>query len=701
MPSLTDARLRAEIGRCQSCEAKPCRSGCPANLSPADFILAARCGEPSDYRRAAALILAQNPLGGTCGQVCPDTLCMARCTRRSFDGPVEIPAIQAAIVERARGLGVLPRFAPLPSTGQRVAVIGAGPAGLGAASVLARAGHAVHVFDRAQQPGGMARLIPGHRLDPEVLAGDLEWLAGPGTLQFVLGDAVPLPRDLLGRGFAAVVVAGGLGEPVPLDVPGAERALHWTDVLGPNPPSLRGRRVAVVGDGAVALDCAGAALAQGAAHVELFALRALPELGLTGRERERLLASGVHASFRVRVTAILTRGRGGAARVAGLALRDVSLPEGQAFHPTRLVDLQHGERERRDLDAVILAIGGRAGLRREPHPRIVYAGDLESGPTTVVEALASGKRAGLEVHKLLAGGEEATCPDRPSCPEGGGACPRRATCPEWNRPPSQGGGSAAPRPTAGLPVPLDTEAFGQRLASPFLLAAGPFTDGYGPVRRAYEAGWAGAVMAAPASGAGSVEALDRLCRDVERLRREFPERLTLVAAGAPAEGAPGMDAGARPEALRRLEAAGAVVVHPHVVPCAAGGPTDYREAATLLTLGARTVQVGALVERHGLGILGELQAGLSYHLAERGLGSVSDLAGRTPARVPPPAGPAPAKAEVQASLCNGCGNCTRCPYEAVTLDARRIAAVDADRCTGCALCLAQCLPGALSLRATA
>src|SRR5512138_1727446 len=138
-PSLTDAQLRAEVERCQSCETRPCRSGCPAGCSPADFIMAARGGEPSDYRRAAAHILAHNPLGGVCGAVCPDTLCMARCSRRAFDAPVNIPAVQAAILRRARQLGVLPHprhDTPLPATGMRVAVVGAGPAGLGAASVL-------------------------------------------------------------------------------------------------------------------------------------------------------------------------------------------------------------------------------------------------------------------------------------------------------------------------------------------------------------------------------------------------------------------------------------------------------------------------------------------------------------------------------------------------------------------------------------
>jgi NADPH-dependent glutamate synthase beta subunit-like oxidoreductase/ferredoxin len=761
--SLTEAQLRAELARCQTCELAPCRSGCPANLSPADFILAARGGEPSDHRRAAAHILGRNPLGGVCGAVCPETLCMARCSRRRLDGPVNIPAIQAAIVRRAREAGGVPRPAPQPATGQRVAVVGAGPAGLGAASLLAQAGHSVHLFDRARRAGGMVRLIPRHRLDPGVLAADLEWLLGLGDVHLVLGRRVALPRELLARGFAVVLVTAGLGEPVGLDVPGHERALSWTDVLGPRPPALRGRRVAVVGDGAVAVDCAEVALSQGAAHVELFARRALSELELGRRDRDRLFAAGLHVTCRVAVTAI--RGRG--ARATGLALRQVALPPGQAFHPSRLVAVPRGAQERRDLDAVILALGGAPGIQREPHPRVLYAGDLESGPTSVVEALASGQRAGREIHRLLAGAELAACPDRTSCADGSG-CPRRATCPEWSRPAPAGGAAGTRHAAAGLAASLAADFFGRPLATPFLLAAGPYTPDAARLRRAYEAGWAGGVLAAGP--------LERSCEDLGRLTREFPDRLTLAAAGGAATEDGEADARAWQEHTRRLELAGAMGVewalqdaagrdldpgraarlagavlaagHPSIpklfevsadglgadavlaaladvlarhpgrlagvslrgppaaAPLAArhglavsakGALLDYRAAATALAGGARTVQLDAVVRRHGLGVVGELQAGLAHHLAARGLRGLAGLAGG--------AGTAPGPARdghvcvVERALCAGCGNCTRCPELAVTLDARGLPAVDPARCTGCGDCVETCFTGALALAA--
>lgn len=427
MPPLTDDRLQAELERCLACEDKPCRGGCPAGVSPADFIRAALPGDAAGLERAAALILGPNPLGAVCGAVCPDSLCMARCTRGERDAPVDIPGLQAALVARAVARGLLPRPAPAAATGERIAVVGAGPAGLGAAAVLARAGHEVHLLERARRPGGMLRLVPAWRLDPAVLDAELAWLLGQGDLRLLPGRRVARPRDLLARGYAAVVVAAGLGEPVPLEVPGAVRALGWAALLGPRPPSLRGRRVAVVGDGAVALDCAEVARARGAAHVEFFARKALSELAVTRRERDRLLASGAEVSGRVRVTAVLGRG----ARVAGLALRRVALPADQAFHPSRLADVPRSDHERRDLDAVVLALGGRAGLERDPHPRIAYAGDMVEGPTTVVQALASGKRAALAVHQAL-GGVDAACPDRATCGDGSG-CPRQATCADRGR----------------------------------------------------------------------------------------------------------------------------------------------------------------------------------------------------------------------------------------------------------------------------
>ena len=127
---MTVRQLQSELWRCEYCEERPCEAACPANCSPFDFIMAARVGLESDYRRSAGEILRNNPLGSVCGQVCPDKFCMAACSRKNFDGAIDIPRVQASIIARARANGGTPAFQKAPLNGKKVAVIGSGPAGI-------------------------------------------------------------------------------------------------------------------------------------------------------------------------------------------------------------------------------------------------------------------------------------------------------------------------------------------------------------------------------------------------------------------------------------------------------------------------------------------------------------------------------------------------------------------------------------------
>src|SRR5574342_558335 len=156
---MTKHQLQTELLRCEYCEEEPCTNACPVNCSPFDFIMAAHVGHPSDIRRSAAEIMRSNPLGGVCGLVCPDRFCMAACSRKKFDGSINIPQVQATLVEMAKRLGGVPKFETPELNGKKIAIIGGGPAGLGVASALAQLGYAVDIFESKNQLGGMMNLI--------------------------------------------------------------------------------------------------------------------------------------------------------------------------------------------------------------------------------------------------------------------------------------------------------------------------------------------------------------------------------------------------------------------------------------------------------------------------------------------------------------------------------------------------------------
>ena len=813
-PILNDARLREELSRCEYCEEKPCKDACPADCSPADFIMAARVGEPSDFRRAAAEILFANPLGGVCGLVCPDRHCQAACSRKGFDRPIEIPAIQATIVQRARELGKapVPEQAPQARLG-RVAVVGSGPAGLAAAALLSRLGWAVTVFEKAQKPGGACRLIPEHRLPREMLDADIAFVQSLGQIEIRCGEEVKDALALIADGFAGVVVAQGLWSPIRLGVPGEEAAIPGLDYLArPEAHNVAMRRVLVVGGGATALDCAVTARRQGAVSVEMLALETLAEMPLTARERSELLEYGIEVSGRVRVTSIVHEN----GSIRAVNLRRVTLPAGQAFSPKAVSDSPGTDFTRPDVDVVIVAIGARAAMPHANHEKVVHAGDGELGPTTVVTAVASGKNAAQTLHARLCSAEP------PHVPE-----PRKSIVriPGFSR----------------IPVPLDTDFFGRRLPSPFILSAAPPSDGYEQMRKAYEAGWSGGVMKTAFDGVPihipgeymhafdestygnfdnvSGHALDRVCREVERLVREYPDRLTAASTGGPVTGNDEHDRAGWQSNTRKLEAAGAMAIEyslscpqggdgtegdivsqnaaltakivdwvmqvsdpkiPKLFKLTAavtsiavivkavravlerypgkaagvtlantfptlifrrrekpqweegiivgmsgrgvapisyltlanvsslgvyvsgnGGPMDYKMAAHFLALGAKTVQFCTIVMKNGYGVVQELHSGLSHLMYERGIRSVAELIGRA---LPNPItnfmdlSPQKKVSAVIPELCQSCGNCTRCPYLAITLDKERHPVIDPARCIGCSICVQKCFAGALYMR---
>ena len=318
---MTKRQLQTELMRCEYCEEKPCKEACPVNCSPFDFIMAARVGNKSDIQRSAAEILHANPLGGVCGLVCPDTFCMAACSRKNFDGSINIPKVQATLVEMAKQDGGIPKFSTPALNGKKVAVIGGGPAGLGAAASLAQMGYAVDIYESRDRLGGMMNLIPDHRLDKKVVQSDIQFLLSLGVIKAKINTKVDDPKQLLKQGYDAICISVGLWKPIELGIENENIAIKMADLLS-NPNEFKfNERVAVIGGGATAIDCAITAKKRGAKHVEMFMLEKLAEMPLTSKERQELIDFDIEVNGRIRVTRIKKNGK----RISGIRYAESSI----------------------------------------------------------------------------------------------------------------------------------------------------------------------------------------------------------------------------------------------------------------------------------------------------------------------------------------------------------------------------------------
>jgi glutamate synthase (NADPH/NADH) small chain len=294
LPPLTDHQALVEANRCLYCYDAPCTHACPTHIDVPSFI---KKISTANVVGSARTILESNLMGATCARVCPvEELCEGACVLNSEQKPITIGRLQRYAMDHVydRRIDV---FRPVPQTGRRVTVVGAGPAGLSCAGELARRGHAVTVFEKRDLGGGLSTygIIVLREPVPVALA-EVEMIARLGV-GFVTGTEVSGPID----GCDAVFVATGLGRTPLLGIPGEELVSDGLALIEGsklNPASLRiGRNVVVIGAGNTAIDCATVAKRSGADRVTMVYRRTEREMTAYAHEYEFVKKEGVEIEF--------------------------------------------------------------------------------------------------------------------------------------------------------------------------------------------------------------------------------------------------------------------------------------------------------------------------------------------------------------------------------------------------------------------
>jgi dihydropyrimidine dehydrogenase (NAD+) subunit PreT len=424
-PPLGADEARIEANRCLECGGAhapaPCTVACPADVDVPGFVTALADGDPN---RAAELIFAENLLGGTCARVCPtELLCEGACVLvHEGRKPIEIGRLQRYAADLALGEPRALRRRAAP-TGRRVAVVGAGPAGLACAGELAARGHAVTVFDERPEAGGLVRYaIAPYRELKEPLPDEAALVRSLGA-RIVLGWHVgPARLEALAATYDAVVLAVGMGPDSRVHTMGDELDGVWDSlpfieaVKSGNPPRI-GRHVVVIGGGNTAIDVAIESMRLGAETVTLLYRRTEAEMPAYPHEVEQARAEGVEIRFLTNPTRFLGRLRLEGVECIRMELgppdesgraRPEPVPGSEHAIPCDVAIRAIGQEPRRELaewvEGLELDAGGRVRIDetgRTSAARFYAAGDATNGGATVVEAVRQGKLAARAVDEDL------------------------------------------------------------------------------------------------------------------------------------------------------------------------------------------------------------------------------------------------------------------------------------------------------------
>lgn len=415
---------RCPAGVCKALVRAPCTNACPAGVDVPSYVALISQGK---YAEGLEVHRQRNPFALICGRICP-AFCEGRCRRGELDQPVAIRQLKRFMADHE----IMKPWTP-PRTeeakAEKVAIIGAGPAGLTAALRLAQWGYKVTVYEAAPVAGGwMALGIPEYRLPRDVLNAEIDHIKRAGVeivLNTALGKDFTLDELFDKIGYHAVVLAIGAHSSRRLGVPGEDLkgVMHATtflkDVALGKPPKMKGKRVAVVGGGNSAIDAARTALRLGAAEVHIIYRRTRAEMPAQDLEVREAEEEGIQFHFLTNPIRVL-----GDTNVTGLELQPQELGEFDKSGRRRPVPIE-GAGYVMDVDIVIPAIGQspdlsclngdspevnrdstfKVGRKLDTsRPGVFAAGDAVLGPATVIEAVAQGNKVAMAVDEYLQDG---------------------------------------------------------------------------------------------------------------------------------------------------------------------------------------------------------------------------------------------------------------------------------------------------------
>jgi glutamate synthase (NADPH/NADH) small chain len=423
-PPLRPQEALVEAGRCLYCFDAPCIMACPTGIDIPAFIKKIAFGNPAG---AAKTILTANILGASCARVCPTSvLCEGACVLEDRDEqPIMIGRLQRFATDYVgqRGLRVLPP--PANKSGKKIAVIGAGPAGLGCAAELAQLGHGVTIFERQKQAGGLNTYgIAYYKMKPQVSLAEVELVRSLGVeLRTGLAVGKDIAVATLEKDFDAVFIGVGLGAATRLHIPGEELpevmdALEFISRIHTDPLHTVpvGRRVAVIGAGNTAIDAVTQSKRLGADRAFIVYRRGEGDMSAYDFEYAHAKDDGAQFVFHaLPVEVVATNGH-----VSGLKLirtrlvggRVEPIPGTEFVEPCDMVLKAVGqEKQVKMLRSLFpeLVIDDRGVIAHDPLtgqtnvPHLFVGGDCGNGGREVVNAVGEGKKAAHGIHVFLTG----------------------------------------------------------------------------------------------------------------------------------------------------------------------------------------------------------------------------------------------------------------------------------------------------------